>query len=276
VFSVSGSPITTSGTLGLTFATGQTANQFLATPNGSTGAVALRSIVTADIPTGTSGGVIPLLNGNNTESGSIIFSAAAASTTPAVTLNGAPFAGSSSTATPVFFIQPSGTTETNLLAAGSYAGINCASGSTANALFLHVNSVNRFTVGCSGNISITGSLFFTGSNFFWSNLLMSQTAPTISSGFGTLPSIVKSNGTAVFTVNVGTGGTATTGVVAFPAASNGWACTVRDLTSNSSFVTDQTATTTTTVSVQNYSRTTGLPIAWTASDVILFSQCAGF
>jgi hypothetical protein len=48
--SVSGNPITTSGTLAVTTATGQTANQFLATPNGSTGAVGLRSIVAADIP----------------------------------------------------------------------------------------------------------------------------------------------------------------------------------------------------------------------------------
>ena len=48
---VSGSPVTTSGTLAVTAATGQTANQFLATPDGSTGAVGLRAIVAADIPT---------------------------------------------------------------------------------------------------------------------------------------------------------------------------------------------------------------------------------
>lgn len=50
VFSVGGSPITNSGTLALTFATGQTANSFLATPDGSTGAVGLRTIVSADLP----------------------------------------------------------------------------------------------------------------------------------------------------------------------------------------------------------------------------------
>lgn len=50
VFSVGGSPITNSGTLALTFATGQTANEFLATPNGTTGAVSLRAIVGADLP----------------------------------------------------------------------------------------------------------------------------------------------------------------------------------------------------------------------------------
>lgn len=47
---VSGSPVTSSGTLAITAATGQTANQFLATPNGSTGAVSLRAIAGADVP----------------------------------------------------------------------------------------------------------------------------------------------------------------------------------------------------------------------------------
>lgn len=48
--SVAGSPITSSGTLAVTATTGQTANQVLATPNGSTGAVGLRALVAADIP----------------------------------------------------------------------------------------------------------------------------------------------------------------------------------------------------------------------------------
>lgn len=47
---VAGSPITTSGTFALTGTTGQTANSFLATPNGSTGAVGLRLIAAADLP----------------------------------------------------------------------------------------------------------------------------------------------------------------------------------------------------------------------------------
>ena len=48
--SVSGNPITTSGTLAITAATGQAANKFLATPDGTTGAASLRSITTADLP----------------------------------------------------------------------------------------------------------------------------------------------------------------------------------------------------------------------------------
>ncbi len=67
IFSVSGSPVTNTGTLALTFATGQTANSFLATPDGTTGAVSLRTIVTGDLPAInlTSGvtGTLPFGNG---------------------------------------------------------------------------------------------------------------------------------------------------------------------------------------------------------------------
>lgn len=49
---VSGSPVTSSGTLAVSATTGQTANQFIATPNGSSGAVGLRAIATADLPSG--------------------------------------------------------------------------------------------------------------------------------------------------------------------------------------------------------------------------------
>ena len=48
--SVAGSPITTSGTLAVTAASGQPQNQVLATPNGSSGALAVRALVAADIP----------------------------------------------------------------------------------------------------------------------------------------------------------------------------------------------------------------------------------
>lgn len=47
--SVAGSPVTTTGTLAITAATGQAANKFLATPDGTTGAAALRSIVAGDV-----------------------------------------------------------------------------------------------------------------------------------------------------------------------------------------------------------------------------------
>jgi len=48
---VSGSPVTSSGTLAISATTGQTANRFLATPDGTTGIVGLRAIVADDVPT---------------------------------------------------------------------------------------------------------------------------------------------------------------------------------------------------------------------------------
>jgi hypothetical protein len=49
-YTVTGSPVTSSGTLAVTAATGQAANLFLATPNGTTGAISERAIVLADVP----------------------------------------------------------------------------------------------------------------------------------------------------------------------------------------------------------------------------------
>lgn len=98
------------------------------------------------------------------------------------------------------------------------------------------------------------------------NPIWLSTAPTISSGFGTSPSIVSSNGTSSFRVNVGTGGVATSGVVGLPAAATGWNCQVTDTTNNT--VTRETANSTTTVTVT-------AAAAWAASDVLIFA-CAGF
>jgi len=123
----------------------------------------------------------------------------------------------------------------------------------------------------NGIASLSGAAGSTLTGFSISlvSLADSTTAPTISSGFGTSPSIVANtaNGTRTFQVNVGTGGTATSGVISFPAASHGWGCAVTDMTSN--IVTRVTAFTTTTMTVTAAS-------AWAASDVLLFSGCAGF
>lgn len=105
-------------------------------------------------------------------------------------------------------------------------------------------------------------------------LLASSTAPTISSGFGSTPSIVSSNGSAAFTVNVGTGGSATGGVLTMPAAATGWACSVNDITAAAGHVaynTRQTASSTTSVTVENQTTSSGAAVAWAASDVLRFT-----
>jgi hypothetical protein len=114
----------------------------------------------------------------------------------------------------------------------------------------------------AGNVSInsTSSILLNGV------VLIARTAPTISSGFGTSPSIVNSNGPSAFTLNVGTGGAATSGVVGLPTATTGWSCFANDRTNNT--VTRQTATTTT-------SATFTAAAAWAASDILNIS-CFGY
>lgn len=101
-----------------------------------------------------------------------------------------------------------------------------------------------------------------------------NTAPTIASGFGTSPSIPSSNGTAAFTINVGTGGTASSGVLTLPAATTGWVLQCVDITNAATAVTAQTAGTTTSATIANYARTTGILTAWAASDIIRCSASA--
>jgi hypothetical protein len=98
------------------------------------------------------------------------------------------------------------------------------------------------------------------------NPLLTNGSPSISSGFGTSPAILSQNGTSTFRVNVGTGGVATSGVIALSlAAATGWNCQVTDMTTN--IVTRQTASTTTTVTITAAS-------AWTASDTLIFNCMA--
>ena len=55
VFSVAGSPVTTTGTLAGTFAS-QSPNLVLASPDGSSGTPSFRALTAGDIPGGTGGG----------------------------------------------------------------------------------------------------------------------------------------------------------------------------------------------------------------------------
>ena len=88
---VAGSPVTSSGTLAVTATTGETANEFLATPNGSSGALALRTIVGADFGSltgcGTSGYVFtPADNDCIAASGTSAFSSLTSGTNTAAAM----------------------------------------------------------------------------------------------------------------------------------------------------------------------------------------------
>jgi hypothetical protein len=136
------------------------------------------------------------------------------------------------------------------------------------------NASNQVSIASGGAATILGgTLSVPGDVTQDAVLLISSTAPTIGSGFGTSPSVAGAR-TAAFTVNVGTGGTASSGVLTMPTATTGWNCHVENRTAVAANAADQrtvqTATTTTSVTVQNQTISTGAALAWTASDVLAF------
>lgn len=105
-------------------------------------------------------------------------------------------------------------------------------------------------------------------------LTISATAPTVASGgctggAGTV--ITNSNGTAYFTATVGTGCSGSQPIVfTLPAASTGWICWARNVSNAATSSPAQTgAVSTTSVTITNYVRTTGVAGAWTDSDVVV-------
>lgn len=141
------------------------------------------------------------------------------------------------------------------------------------------NSAPVLTIGSAGSQSfridgLTGIVYLGGSNGTGSltvnTTLISSAAPSVSSGFGSGASVVNPNGSSGFTVNVGTGGVASTGIIAMNASgltpTHGWIAHCVNLSNNS--VTRMTSSTTTTITIANFSATTGLSAPWSASDII--------
>lgn len=95
-------------------------------------------------------------------------------------------------------------------------------------------------------------------------MLMSPTAPTMGA-CGTSPSISMINGTAAFTVTIGTGGTATGCTVNFPAAPNMWACNVSNLFTGANKMMTAQASGNNAEVFSNYTVSTGVLTAFPAS-----------
>lgn len=146
------------------------------------------------------------------------------------------------------------------------------------AVVLTGGTINGISVGAT--TPSTGK--FTTENFTTSRLVNgvlaeSVTAPTIASGFGTAPSIVANggNGTLTFQINVGTGGVASSGVITLPAAAHGWAVTVTPVGAPAPDTQCFGApTSTTTVTITNYTSSTGAALVWPASTILQVSAVA--
>lgn len=108
-------------------------------------------------------------------------------------------------------------------------------------------------------LNLSRAIYLGGSYVF------SGRAPTISSGFGTSPSIVAGRGVA-FRLDVGTGGTASSGVVGFAdTVTTGYICNCTDVPAVAGEETIMTATSTTTCTLTHRTIATGLAAAWAAS-----------
>ena len=158
-------------------------------------------------------------------------------------------------------LQIYGSGTPNIILLGGNGTIQANGGLTATPVGSVTPSTGQFTT-----LAASTGVYIGASG---GHLLCSATAPTVSSGFGTSPSIASNNGTCSFRVNVGTGGTATSGVIGLPAATTAWVCMAEDLTTTSStvFMTKQTASSTTSATFGNFN-TSGAAAAWAASDVL--------
>jgi len=98
--------------------------------------------------------------------------------------------------------------------------------------------------------------------------LMGAVSPTIASGFSRGPSLITANGTAAFTITVGTE-PENTGVVNLPAADHGWICQAQDITTHSAQVsqTIQTGSGKTNCTLTQFNAAMA-PSNWKVSDIL--------
>jgi hypothetical protein len=155
-----------------------------------------------------------------------------------------------------------------LNATGGSSSLNAQSGGNVNIGTANTvtTTIGRNATGAGGTLTLAPSLLQVESTTATA-VIAKMASPTVSSGFGTSPSITGAS-TIAFQVNVGTGGAATSGVIALGAtASNGWTVDCTDITTTSAtvFMTKQTASSTTTATVGNFT-TAGVAGAWAASD----------
>jgi hypothetical protein len=115
------------------------------------------SATVAQLPTGTSGAAIPLLNGANTFSGASIFSAAGATSTPGISITGAPFTGGTATTNfPQLYLNQ-GAGVTSFSTAGEEFAVNAPSGYVGNLINAFINgSSTKFRVDYAGDVFNAG------------------------------------------------------------------------------------------------------------------------
>jgi len=154
---------------------------------------------------------------------------------------------------------------------GTAAGSSLVFSTTANTT---LTRTARLTIANNGVATFANSVILPYLSMSTGKLSLSSSTPSISSGFGTGSSITSSNGGTAFLLNVGTGGTASSGVLSMGiSSSTGWICNATDRTNPAANNTKQTATTQSTASFTNYNNS-GVATAWSASDILAVSCMA--
>ena len=159
------------------------------------------------------------------------------------------------------------------LTLGKTGIVNGAIYTPANVIYFGVNNTAEVTVSASawypqtslGNsLGISSNIWlesYIATYYRGSTLLISGTAPSVPVAC-TSPAISWSNGTATFQIDVGTScAGVTTLSFTMPASTNGWECTASNTTTAARDVW-ATAWTTTSVTLTNTARTTGLATDW--------------
>lgn len=131
-------------------------------------------------------------------------------------------------------------------------------------------TTERFSVDNEGDVMATASYGLNG-KMHWS-----ATVPTVVSGGCTSPSISSGGDTASFNINIGTSCTGVTDIViGLPTSARYWNCWATTDAPNTRVVDQVQTGSATQATFRSYSRTTGLPIDWTASQTVQASCVAG-
>ena len=258
-------------TIGINPASSITAASFIGAGTGLTGTAASLTAASATVAASVSGGTVSATTGlfsglvtaqsGVSVTGPMISSSISAASGVLVTGAGAP----NDAADGARLVYATGT---------AWVGGGAADGVCAGNGGLSASGVPATSLGCFSSAGILTPA--SGVGLASAHIADSVTAPAIASGFGTTPSIVASNGTAAFTINVGTGGSASSGVVTMPASTTGWACEVLpNAAPQAAAMMYSVPTSSTSITITNYTLTTGSSLAWTSGEVIVI-KCRGY